>query len=405
MAEVNSLLDDVTEALVTGKGFLTQDPRATQVAYKVLSRLKAARAFHLDDSFTKTATAQSVARPEEMLNLWQSARPPYPAVWVEFSEQLRAMEQQRLKQTIGGEPLIDRTGYLIEQDATDPARWTCNVFFRVLPVEVNFPLGRLGLSTLAFVVDTEKHCSVTNPVTQSGIDMPALMDLLHKTSGDAPERMRHAAHAQLFKRCGEMFVEAVVLGRGWLVNEKFEGPAVELVRRIALTRSATYSLVDWAKYEHTSLAKRLTASVVTIEGDPRFAVTVLGLLQQTRYESTAAPREKQSRFLRGHRVKYMEQHVLTIVAPKERIVTPHVPAQGHGATRRAHEVIGHWCYRLADRIQAARCPAHHWFNSDPDHPNRQTCSQCGWQRWWRRACQRGDAGVGFVDKDYRVIAP
>lgn len=426
--EVNTLLDDVVEALTTGRGFFMQDPRATIAAHRLLNRLRAARPFVLDDSFTETATTCSLGEPRELLDLWQSARPPYPSVWIEFDERVRTRVQVALRQTIGPETLIEKSGYLIEQDPHDPARFRCYVFFRVLPDTTrkeihwrrfNGTHAPLGLSVLGLCIDTEKHAALpampadakffpdTHAVNISHLHSGDFMETLHNTSGDAPENVRNAAHAKLAEIYNEQFLEAVVFGRGYLVGQKDISTCRELVARISTVLSPCYTLVDWSVVPNLTRAQRLTMSTVTVEGDPRMVVSVLGLLQRYTYETTRLAKPRYEKFTRGKKVRYMEQHVLTIVAPKERVITigdegAHSP---HGM-RRAHEVLGHFCHSLKGRndpvVQACQ---HHWINDVEGHPNQQHCVKCGWFRWWRKACTRGDASKGFVNKHYRVVAP
>ena len=70
---------------------------------------------------------------------------------------------------------------------------------------------------------------------------------------------------------------------------------------------------------------------------------------------------------------------------------------GRGPVR-AHQVRGHWCQ--SQKESATPC-SHDW--EEIEERRKYQCRSCGRKRWWKKAHQRGDAGIGFVQKDYEVL--
>lgn len=78
---------------------------------------------------------------------------------------------------------------------------------------------------------------------------------------------------------------------------------------------------------------------------------------------------------------------------------------GPGASRRLHDVRGHWCH---DQLARAGCVhgierlldfGEFWVE---EAPLRWKCSACGGRRWWRHEHSRGSAEKGVVAQSYRV---
>jgi hypothetical protein len=71
---------------------------------------------------------------------------------------------------------------------------------------------------------------------------------------------------------------------------------------------------------------------------------------------------------------------------------------GDRQSPRAHEVPAHFAHRYGDR----NCE-HQWRERE-DEPTHWDCPLCGRFRYLRKQHMRGDASIGFVTRDYNVIA-
>lgn len=159
-------------------------------------------------------------------------------------------------------------------------------------------------------------------------------------------------------------------------------------------------------------AATFSGYMTAIEGDARMATSILALLQSQWIERAPMVREHRGRWVASRVLPYMEQHVLSIVAPKTRDAFSAedywaARVDPSGRTQRRHEVIGHWTHRRKigeNQWRIILACTHDWSNDQPDDPNRQTCTKCGWHRWWRKAHEAGDASKGWVQKRYRVYA-
>jgi len=70
---------------------------------------------------------------------------------------------------------------------------------------------------------------------------------------------------------------------------------------------------------------------------------------------------------------------------------------GERGSPRRHEVRGHW----VNFRKTTGCE-HEFTELEPFDNTRHECCKCGQRRSWKPHFERGDAGKGFVTKDYRV---
>jgi hypothetical protein len=148
-------------------------------------------------------------------------------------------------------------------------------------------------------------------------------------------------------------------------------------------------------------ARVITEMSLEMAGDVRMVITLLGLLNTFKVSVGDMKAKGGSRIVRGRVVPYMEVHRLTVELPKDRMfaaVDKHMRTAG--ILRRAHEVLGHWCYRRA----GYRHPCPHDWERTHSTKLRFRCKRCASERWWRDAHQRGDASRGFVKKEYDLVS-
>lgn len=128
-----------------------------------------------------------------------------------------------------------------------------------------------------------------------------------------------------------------------------------------------------------------------------FPVIVLALMQQ---RVLVVPdrqfRPKGAMILKGRRVPFLGRSVIEIALPRVVHATDGESA-GHGAPKRRHEVAGHWCF---NRRVDPGC-AHDWQALVSGQ--RYQCAKCGGKRWRRRAHERGNATLGWVQQERHVV--
>ena len=114
----------------------------------------------------------------------------------------------------------------------------------------------------------------------------------------------------------------------------------------------------------------------------------------------------------GHKPKpYMAHRTVRVAMDPVTVIRQFSHGEGSGAVRRRHRVRGHYCHSARARVAVCE---HQWVAVGAewtpivvevgDDPERWTCNRCQGRRWWREAHARGDAGIGWIDHDYRVEA-
>lgn len=101
---------------------------------------------------------------------------------------------------------------------------------------------------------------------------------------------------------------------------------------------------------------------------------------------------------RGKLKAYAAHHTVAFNLEKVREIRHAIDRHYHDRrSPRRHEVRGHFMhFNLAEGCE-------HAWSALPDRENRWTCLHCGGRRTWRKDFLRGDAGVGFVSKDYTAV--
>ena len=186
--------------------------------------------------------------------------------------------------------------------------------------------------------------------------------------------------------------------------------------RAALLLGSTASELDphewvdivhrWTPYAAYNTKEPYDAqSLMSVAGEVRNAVAVLLLLNcPEHYKLVAQPHR---RFLnRGRPVVYRAHSVVELELGRRRDYARLWKTYSDRASPRRHEVRGHFRHR-----DGREDCAHEWplvpVPSSTPVPGRPpaptwTCSRCGRHRTWVAEHQRGDAGRGFVTKEYAV---
>lgn len=144
-----------------------------------------------------------------------------------------------------------------------------------------------------------------------------------------------------------------------------------------------------------------------IDEEGREALTTLAIVAVTAMAILAQPTthklsrvDARSGISRGKRVVYRAHSTVSInLAETQGHFRQFL--NGHRGSYRRHEVRGTWVhFHKVSGCQHEFVPRE-VAEPDPMRP-RYICSKCGQYRSWRPSHERGDAGKGWVEKDYRV---
>jgi hypothetical protein len=344
--------------------------------------MERAKVFRLSDDFTELAAKASLNDPGVLLNAISCARLPYDTLWLEWDEETRL----NVLAGYAGPDSAMRIGLLAKRAPGTDDRFSAQVFWlhrREHPyvVEKMPPDGerRVFVSMLTLQWSTQGEIALLD------VDR----NVLHKAPGDVVTKAenyiigRHyceqwKGHEHL-RACIDRMSAFVGVGTEWNIGKE--------------------NMVNLLRNENSRAVKLAQGAILGIEGDVRFLVTVLALLQTKWVDKTISRPSAGVRQMRGVRSKWMDIHTCVITAPKERILAGYKRMVGIGAMRRRHDVMGHFCERHGTGIMGC---VHEYVENGA---GQEVCKLCAHTRWWRKAHHRGSEKVGVVQKDYEVRAP
>lgn len=232
-----------------------------------------------------------------------------------------------------------------------------------------------------------------------------------------------------------------IVGDAWVGREMAAGPeGVEAVKTLAARFSVQLGFGLGQKNLKTLVgAVRATAAdnrvalprplyeIITecsaiVGGDARFVLAVLALWHMRRAvagEAAQPARWRRRSPTRGWVNEQISYRTLAVDLPRLQADAASRASTGSNSgpagvggmadrsAPRRHEVAGHWCQNeAADKGERAGCQ-HAWVKDEARAKRGSTtmrCTGCGGTRWWRRDCERGDASLGRVVKQYRGTA-
>lgn len=129
----------------------------------------------------------------------------------------------------------------------------------------------------------------------------------------------------------------------------------------------------------------------------KLPLAVLALLNaRDRFVHASEERPAGKFFIAGKYRPYAVRRTATLRLPLERTLREaKTMAVRMMAKRRRHRVMGHWC---SSNLRGD--PSHDHRYADVS-PRLKEC-ECGHRCWWRSPCERGDASLGYVSKDYEL---
>lgn len=389
---------------------------AEPVAAKVARQMANTPVFRLDDEFTAAAQSLGNSSPEQLLAMMQVAQLPFDAVWLEWDERVRIGAN-------GKEPSPDwpiRGAYLLERSscsatgirgtpfwqydrASIGAETALNISFGVRQFLDSMPHASVATNIMSIEWDAE-GTPLTHP--WPAVDVKAVYE---------PQKHDAEKFKPLLRLCSESSMnmnKAFMLGVRYvndyapgapLYAEKAVQAMLAMAQRVETTLGHGSVLNFGEDWQSTVAEAKLKHGLIFLDGDVRFLVAALYLLQHKGSERIASRSAGGTRLVHTSRTKWMDVHECRITAPRERVISEAKDdatraARRAAAAKRRHGVMGHW----AERIESGSQTCLHVYRGAV--LGRQECEACGRVRWWRRAHERGLGAAQEGRKVYRVSA-
>lgn len=406
-----SVTDQFRVALENTKHLSTPDlSDAKQLARQLKPVIYNSACFEVGNDVMEAALTLSMNHVDILADLLPRCRPPFPRTIIEW-------DSHNALRFMGEEPQIfapKRVAILLEQEPNDAAfyattmstdfstnPWSCGlgpISFRFSPdleltghhSEVHDLTRERGTfeDWLKQYSDWETYYDTTFGKEPSTFDhalvVPMLMGKIMvrpkhdwgsiiRLSRHTNIELGHPVHRQLLKALQDQTMHRWKKPP-WAGGGTFHGP-----------RSAAIRDNIW------------TAGIMENLGIGRKVLGVLALLNAKDREVHWSEAETPSGSLfTGKRIiPYMSRRRLTLLLPRDQVLRKVVRlAMSERRARRRHPVLGHWC--SSRRRGDPHC--NHVY--DNTSPTLKTCVTCNHLVWWRKAHERGDAGVGFVSRTY-----
>lgn len=358
---------------------------------KALARLKGlvkrAECFLMEDSMTTLAAETSVLSPDVLSKLFTYRRCPFDVMWIEWNEGPRIDVLSKTgiaSYTDRGTPR--KVGMLIENDTMyEDDVYRVSIVFGIpqghtLGGEYPFLVSPIGFAYSAEVVDW----SAGRPYNENDNKLHVICQQAITKKFNAP-RMPDGTPLSPTKG-----VQSWLMGPGYLQLWLSEEPHInnqhvmDMFNGIGRTNivSTSFSGECFLDYIHRDdgqdeMAIEGTIKVLgEIAGDLRWVLTVMGLLNSYQVMATEPMKMGPGKHIvKGKSVPYMEYRRVSLKVPgKVPVNTVRKDFHHTGTPRRAHMVRGHRrLYKSGKEV-------------------------------WVQPHQRGDAGLGWVIKDYVVEA-
>ena len=398
-----TLADDAIAALGNPrrslKGPYFKTPQAKKALRQSQSFIRGARKFVLDDELTRFAAQMAtMITPEQTLSMIHNyVRCPYQHCFIEWNEKLRVRtinetvvaHPDRYHQIVdlaekalgkgGLDDIVDRCGYHI-WDVSDGDPMNCG----------DVSTGPQLAATCYFAHDAESGLAVSPTGFCIKLDRPFSFDELRMKTANFLGRM--PTREEVEEHNTSMLHGAICSMSQWWVLPNIAGSEKKILHELlghksnvlvsqvlshihTIQTNSIHWYTDTSRgYDRGAHDKISQHGLECIEGDPRFILTVLALLNHDWVLRGESQRMTGSRRRNGARVRGNAYHVISISLPKNRGIDVVMKNFGDSESRRRyHEVRGHWMY-----IKASG------------------------KRVWRRSCHRGDPKLGVVTHDYEL---
>lgn len=381
-----------------------------------LARLSAtmsqARAFSIEDPVAELAADLSRVDAQTLLKMSALARPPHTTTWIEYSP--NAVARRMPDHQPDDQPTANRFGYLLEtleRGGHGPIIRVSVVADNQDPADPNaYPDDACGMVILSLLFDPDGE-----GIMQRLTPRERLCTSLVKSLNAEHFRTHWLKGYATNEDPGPIGLSRdepirAILGSGYLWDVLFrlehrDGELVshaeprDLEAARTLAEGIAFSLAPNmpGDLDLNSDHKRnvIAGAMRNIENDFRVMVPMLGLLNSQSIVTESQPGGGMTR-VRGRPIRFLAHHRVRLGVPKARAERAFRASLESRATPRAHEVRGTLCYSRDTRSDCS-----HDFQP-VDGKRLQRCRHCGGRRWWRGPHIRGDAGRGFITKDYHV---
>lgn len=403
------LADDAIAALGNpkrGVHAVSTGPAARRAMRSQQAKIRTARKFVLDDDLVRYASKLACRMsPTQMLALVQQySRTPYSSVWIEWNEHVRvnAIQQYVVDSYENNDPffnvdgerpkivlektmqhakdaldkgdaylqenIAERCGYLIEERTnpiilSEESIFTCHFFIANKDNQTEARSDQeLISSAMGFAVKFEEPYSKEDHI--------GLLKNFDKNIDTSDEALRK-------NMTGEIQSLYIMNSEWWSqIHQRDDNLTHYFMHMRPVQCEPVYW---WCHTENGFSARQMDALTKhfskVLEGDPRFIITILALLNYDWVLKDNKARSTTPRRRFGRRVAGNSYSIVSIDLPKRRGVEVFMRDLDKDAesTRRLHEVRGHWCV-----------------------------SKRTGKRWWRKSHKRGDASLGVINHDYEL---
>jgi hypothetical protein len=393
-SELFSLADETIAALASPKRGLVGQPsifraprsNARKAANTVYKNMRQATRFVLEDELTeyvaRLSTQITAERAYQMLT--EVARLPADLMWVEWNEKVRVKEinaavDMPLEDNDIGH-ISDRVGYLCEGTGDDTAIFT--MAFRDNNYDNKVTIANQPLSIGAekvYVSPVGFELNFSGPYSEEE-SRKRVADFLYKDQGKSVDGFLNTGIGGYSSfedfQLANRHASRQLLSRWWSVQMAGEG-MLELIDSISVCQTNAvhwWCQTDNGNFDSEMLARASSMALTSAEGDARFMICLLGVLNFDWFINEPARKFPHTRIRYGRVRKGNEYRVVTLKLPKLSGEVVNISEHGdEGPTKRLHEVRGHWCVRRKSG-----------------------------KRYWRKAHKRGDKSLGTITKDYKL---
>tara|TARA_R100001163_G_C5059136_1_gene195786 strand:- start:779 stop:1963 length:1185 start_codon:yes stop_codon:yes gene_type:complete len=385
-SELFSLADETIAALASPKRGLVAQPNIFKIAgsnsrkasstfYK---NMRQATRFVLEDELTEYVARMStqISAKELYEMLTEISRLPTNLVWIEWNEKIRVREiNASLDNFIENTELdhiSDRVGYLCETTGDETAIFT--MAFQDHKV-TNNSIG----SEKIYIAPIGFELNFSGPYSEKE-NRERVADFLYDDKNKTVDGFINTGMSgyNSFESFQSANREAAsqLLSRWW-VDQMAGERMFDLVDSIAICQTNAvhwWCQTDNNNFDADVLSKVSQMSITSAQGDARFMICLLGVLNFDWFINEPTKKFAHTRVRYGKVRRGNEYRVITLKLPKKTGQVININQHENStATKRLHEVRGHWCVRRSTN-----------------------------KRYWRKAHKRGDKSLGTITKDYKL---
>lgn len=193
----------------------------------------------------------------------------------------------------------------------------------------------------------------------------------------------------------------------WLVGEDWHPSAKTLAQRVDVHDNI---YIDWRS--HMSPEDFLDDVTKYYSRGKMEIINALALLGENSSRTVSIGRKREAKIYKGRRQVFLSVNNVTVNLRSFR--SSHEGPGDSGIKKRRHDVVAHFYHYWSKAPDHARECLHSWKEFEDQEirtkPNGrrpdvypQRCEICGLERRWREAHARGDATLGLVIRDKRIV--